>query len=334
VPIKSQKWGRLPDGREAYLFEISNRQGMTVKLSNYGGTITAVLVPDKNGSIGDVVLGYDSLAEYITNRAFLGAMIGRFANRIRNASFSLNGKTYQLTRNNGENHIHGGLGFNHKLWDFQLSENGLVLSLSSPDGEEGYPGSLEVKIEVSLTDDNRLRLDYTAVSDQDTILNLSNHAYFNLAGAGQGDILGHEVKILADFYTPVDEASIPTGEIRPVQRSEFDFRAFRVIGSGMYDHNFVLNSGPGVKAEVIEKGSGRYLRLYTSMPGLQFYCGKNLPTGLTGKHGAAYPRFSGLCLETQYFPNSPNLPQFPSPYLKAGVRYSHFTEFEFGTLMA
>jgi aldose 1-epimerase len=328
MPVSKKSWGNLPDGREAFIFDLFNHNGITVRLSNYGGLIVSILTPDKNGVIDDIVLGFDTLEEYIPGLAYFGAMIGRFANRISNAEFRLNDKTYKLTQNTGVNHIHGGGGFHKKLWNYCETESGVILSLSSPDGEDGYPGNLRVEVYVSLTDDNHLVLDYSAISDKDTIVSLTNHAYFNLAG--KGAILSHQMKINADYYTPVDDAGIPTGDVISVAGTDFDFRTPKTIKSGFYDHNYGLNEGSGAKAEVVDRQSGRYLKLYTTMPGMQFYCGKNIKVGLKGKNGSLYDKYSGLCLETQYFPNSPNVPQFPSPSLNAGVKYHHITVFEFG----
>ncbi len=329
MSVKVEKWGSLPDGDTVYMFELMNKQGVTVRIINYGGIITSILTPDRNGVFDDIVLGYDNIEGYVRDDAFFGAMIGRYANRIKGAEFLLDGKKYNLSKNEGENHLHGGGVLNKSLWGWTISGDELVLHIKSPEGEEGYPGGLEVKASVLLDDSDRLVVDFMAISDKDTIVNLTNHAYFNLAGGG--DVLGHKMRINADFYTPVDGELIPTGEIRPVEGTDFDFRSPRYIKNGYYDHNFVLGEKNGPDAEVYEPESGRLLRLATNMPGLQFYCGGALGKR-KGKYGEVYGKNSGLCLEPQYFPNTPNEPAFPSCVLKAGDVYTHKIVYEFKTV--
>lgn len=328
MSIKVEKWATMADGSTVYMFEIMNRRGLTVKIINYGGIITSILTPDRKGVFDDIVLGYDDIESYIADNAFLGAMVGRFANRIRGSEFTLNGKKYSLTVNEGTNHLHGGSGFHKKLWDWTISGDELILHLKSLDGEDGYPGNLEVKATVSLDDGDKLLIDFMAISDKDTIVNLTNHAYFNLAGGGS--ILGHKLKIKAERYTPADHTLIPTGELRLVEGTVFDFRKPRTIDNDFYDNNFVLGGETGPAAVVFEPESGRVLRLTTNMPGLQFYCGGNIGRR-EGKYGAVYLKNSGFCLEPQYFPNTPNEPKFPSCVLKAGDIYNHKIAYEFTT---
>ncbi len=329
MSVKAERWSSLPDGETVYMFELVNKQGITVKIINYGGIITSILTPDKNGVFDDIVLGYDNIEGYIRDDAFLGAMIGRYANRIKGSEFRLDGKRFRLTKNEGENHLHGGGVFNKSLWGWTISGDELVLHLKSPDGEEGYPGSLEVKASVSLDDQDCLTIDFMAISDRDTVVSLTNHAYFNLACVG--DVLKHEVRINADCYTPVDGELIPAGELRPVAGTDFDFRSPRYIENSYYDHNFALGEKNGPDAEVYEPESGRLLRLFTNMPGLQFYCGGALGRR-NGKYGEVYGKNSGFCLEPQYFPNTPNEPSFPSCVLRAGEVYNHKIVYEFKTV--
>ena len=345
-------FGKLPDGREVFLFTLRNGNGMEAKITNYGGIIVVLSVPDRHGRLGDIVLGFDSLARYVETHSRFGALIGRYANRIGNAQFTLTGRIYQLSRNSGQNQIHhshgGAQGFHRTLWnvDERESEPGrsLVLTHFSPDGEEGYPGNLAVKVVYSLTESNELKIEYSATTDKSTVLNVTNHAYFNLAGAGNGGILDHELFLDAERFTPIDESRIPTGELRAVAGTPMDFTKPALIGSSIetnydqlkitrgYDHNWVLNkpSGSlGLAARVLERNSGRVMEVWTTEPGIQFFTANSMNRATVGKGGKLYgPRF-GLCLETQHFPDSPNKSHFPSTILEPGQRFSSTTIYRF-----
>lgn len=331
------------------VYVLTNKNGMEVSISTYGGAVVSIKVPDRNGKIGDVVLGYDSVEGYINDKANLGVLVGRYANRIGHAQFSLDGKTYTLAKNNGENSLHGGVkGFGKVLWKAREAstkdEQRLELWYLSKDGEEGFPGNLEVRVVYTLTDANALQIAYSATTDKTTVVNLTNHSYFNLAGPGSGDILGHVLTIEADKFTPVDSGLIPTGELRDVTGTPFDFRKATAIGArieqndeqlrlgGGYDHNFVLQrKGKGVlslAARVAEPTTGRVLEVWTTEPGIQLYTG-NFLDGFQGKGGARYPKRSAFCLETQHFPDSPNQPKFPSVVLEPGGRYQTTTVYKF-----
>jgi aldose 1-epimerase len=347
--ITKQSFGKTPEGGAADLYTLTNRKGMEVAITNYGGIVVQLRVPDRKGNLADVVLGYDDLDGYIHDKAYLGALIGRYGNRIAQGKFSLGGKTYTLPRNNGENTLHGGLkGFNQALWRAKEleSKNGPALQLEylSKDGEEGFPGNLSVKVTYTLTDENELKIEYSATTDKETVVNLTNHSYFNLAGAGNGDILQHQVMLRADKFTPVSESLIPTGELRSVQGTPMDFRTPTAVGARIdqddqqlkygrgYDHTWVLESGgsktPTLAASVYEPGTGRVLEVWTTEPGVQFYTG-NFLDGAKGKGGKVYQRRYALCLETQHFPDSPNQPNFPSTVLKRGQRYHTVTIYKF-----
>ncbi len=338
--------------KEIRSFKLSCGQ-IACEITNYGGVVLALSAPDRSGRCEDVVLGYDSVDEYLNDTYYFGALIGRYANRIANGRFQLDGTVCELALNDGPNHLHGGRrGFDKIVWTpAAYSENQLKLEYISADMEENYPGRLYVQATYTLTENNELRIDYWAVGDRNTIVNLTNHAYFNLKGHGEGDILDHQLKLYADFYTPIDRQTIPTGEIAPVAGTPMDFRELRPIkanldyehpqiinGSG-FDHNWVLNksvgydSEPGadlhLAAELFEPQSGRLMEVYTTKPGIQFYSGNFLAGPITGKKGAKYGKHSGLCLETQYFPNSPNYSHFPSPVLRAGTVYRHTTIYRF-----
>jgi aldose 1-epimerase len=350
--IGRECYGKMPDGREVSLFRLSNEKGMRAAVTNYGGIITELHAPDRDGKPEDVTLGFGSLEPYFGNPAYFGALVGRYANRIAGAAFELNGRVFNLLKNDGNNHLHGGAeGFHRKLWDARAVSAGgldkLELTCRSADMEEGYPGNLAVKVLYSLDDSGAFAIEYFAESDGDTVVNLTNHAYFNLAGHGAGFIGGHMLTILADRFTPVDGECIPTGELWSVGGTPFDFRKPANIGVGLmreeadeqmrnghgYDHNFVLNgSGKGIAkaAEVYEPASGRRMEVFTDKPGLQFYSGNHIGA-LSGKGGALYQRRCGFCLETQHFPDSIHRKNFPSPVLRAGEKYHFTTKYVFST---
>ena len=316
-------------------YTLSNERGYKVSVITYGGAITSLWTPDRNGAFGDIVLGFESLEEYTSNPRYFGALIGRHANRIAQGRFTLDGVDYQLPQNNGANHLHGGFrGFDKRIWT--ATEDGDVLHLSyfSKDGEEGYPGNVEAFVDYRLSNDE-LRLEYRATTDRDTIVNLTNHSYFNLKGAGT--ILDHELRLNADHFTPVFDDLIPTGEIVSVAGTSMDFRKARAIGSeigsiGGYDHNFVLNDWDGslrLAARLYEPVSGRILEILTTQPGIQFYSGNFLDGSFIGKNGAPYVKYAGLCLEPQHFPDTPNHPNFPSTVLRAGEEYRQTTVLRF-----
>ena len=347
--VASAPYGTTANGNAVTMYTLTNTNGVEVKAITYGGIITSLRVPDRAGAMGDVVLGFDGLAGYEKDPPFFGAIIGRYGNRIAKGQFSLDGKTYTLVKNNGPNHLHGGnKGFDKVVWDATPASKGagVTFTRTSPDGEEGYPGNLQVRVTYTLTDKNELIVEYHATTDKATPVNLTQHSYFNLAGDGAGDILGHELTIPADRYTPVDETLIPTGTLAPVE-GPFDFRNPTVIGARIdqpheqlqygkgYDHNWVLNrTGRGLEpaARLVDPKSGRTLDIASTEPGLQFYSGNFLDGTLTGKNGHVYKHRTGLCLETQHFPDSPNRPNFPSTILQPGQEYSTKTVFTFGVL--
>jgi len=336
MEIRKTLFGKTKDGADAHLFTLSNGD-MTISLTNYGGIVTSILVPNKKGKIDDVVLGFNNLDSYIAGHPFFGALIGRYGNRIGNSKFTLDGKEYKLAATDGKNHLHGGnVGFDKVLWKAaEVRENGRVgirLQYLSADGEEGYPGNLSVTVYYFLTEDNEFIIEYEAETDKATVLNLTHHSYFNLAGEGSGDILSHEVMINADRYTIVDEGAIPTGELASVKGSPFDFTDVHTVGERIadagngYDHNYVINrSGEGLvlAARVTDPSSGRTMEVSTTEPGVQFYSGNFLDGLLVGKSGKPYQKRSGLCLETQHFPDSPNQPLFPTTVLNPGEVYHH-----------
>jgi len=350
---KTQKrsFGKTRDGVPVEIYSLHNSKGMEVQITNYGGIVVSLKVPDRNGKFADVVLGFDSLDDYLKKHPYFGALIGRYGNRIGGAQFKLNGILYPLAKNDGTNHLHGGMiGFDKAVWKAKpvagREASALELSYLSKDGEEGYPGNLSSKVTYTLSDDNALRIDYEATTDKDTVVNLTNHSYFNLEGQGNGDILNHEITIAADHFTPVNSGLIPTGELRPVAGTPFDFREPHKIGERIaaddeqlrlgkgYDHNFVLKGADGnlrLAAQVTEPRSGRILQVYTTEPGVQFYCGNFLDGSLHGKGGKVYQRRYGFCLETQHFPDSPNKPGFPSTLLHPGSTYRTSTVYRFST---
>jgi aldose 1-epimerase len=341
------EWGKTLDGAPVQIYTLTNKNGLEARITNYGGIVVSLKAPDRNGTMVDVILGFDSLHDYLTSPSpYFGALVGRYGNRIGHARFTLDGVEYKLAANNGVNSLHGGLhGFNKAVWTpRELPDGGLELTYLSKDGEEGYPGNLKVIVTYRLTDANELKIDYAATTDKDTVLNLTNHAYFNLKGAGNGDILGHVVTLNADRFTPVDAGLIPTGELRGVSGTPFDFRKATAVGARIeqndeqlklgkgYDHNWVLNRNapaPSLAARVEEPTSGRVLEALTDQPGVQFYTGNSLDGSIKGTDGKPYGRFSGLCLETQHFPDSPNKPGFPSTVLKPGQQFRSTTIYRF-----
>jgi len=349
--ITRAAWGKMSDGRAISLYTLTNTHGMQVKITTYGGTITSIVVPDNKGQMGDVVLGYNDSADYIkaVNNTYFGALIGRYGNRIAKGIFTLDGKTYHLYINNTPNSLHGGhYGFDKKLWSatpfHRRGTVGLTVRYMSKDGEENYPGTLHEKVVYTLTNDNSLQLQYTATTDKDTVLNLTSHAYFNLAGAGNGNILDHFMMINADRYTPITKNLIPTGELATLSGTPLDFRKATPIGAridkdnvqlknaGGYDHNFVLNQqGQGVRlgARVSCPRSGRVMEVWTDQPGLQFYSGNFLNGTNIGKGGKVYNKHYGFCLEAQHYPDSPNEPKFPTTELKPGQVYHQTTIYKF-----
>ena len=343
LDIKGECFGFMPGGEEVRAFSVANEQGMKVRIINYGGIISSINVRDREGKLDDVVLGHDSLEGYLHRSRYFGALIGRFANRIARGRFTLDGVEYQLAINNGENHLHGGTrGFDKVLWHAQEIDDGVQLAYLSKDGEEDYPGNLNATVTYRLNDANELRIDYQATTDCATIINLTNHSYFNLAGSGT--ILDHKLQIEADAFTPIDETLIPTGEIRRVKGTPMDFTSPSAIGSrignddnqlrfaGGYDHNFVLRGEGGklrTAARVYEPQSGRLMEVLTTQPGMQFYSGNFLDGTLVGKGGRAYTKNSGCCFETQHFPDSPNQPHFPSTVLRPGEKFHHTTIYRF-----
>jgi len=346
--MQKQSFGKTEDGQPVSLYILTNKNGVEAAITNYGGTVVSLIVPDRNGKREDVVLGYDNLDGYATGKAYIGATVGRYANRIAQATFTLDGTTYTLAKNDGDNHLHGG--FNKRVWTAKdvSSSAGQALELTylSKDGEEGFPGNLPVKVVYTLTDENELRIDYTATTDKDTVLNLTNHAYFNLAGQGNGDILQQQIMIRADRFTPIDATSIPTGELRSVKGTPFDFTKMTAIGARIdqddqqlklgrgYDHNFVLNGDTMralfLAAQGYDPHSGRLLEVLTTEPGIQLYTG-NFLDGIHGKDGKVYNRRYAFCLETQHFPDSPNHPNFPTTELKPGQHFQSTTVYKFST---
>ena len=348
LTLKADSFGSMPDGTPVKIYTLANSRGMTVKITEYGGIITELWVPDRQGKPGDVVLGFDKLEEYTKGHPFFGAIAGRVANRIAKGKFTLDGKDYTLAVNNGPNHLHGGkVGFDKKVWKSRAlpaTERAVAVEFTytSADGEEGYPGTLAVKVTCTLTDDNELRIDYEAVTDQATPVNLTNHSYFNLAGGG--DVLGHLLRLYADRYTPADAGLIPTGEIAPVKGTGLDFTQPRRIGERIaefesfakgYDHNFVINGG-GSKltlcARVEEPTSGRVLEISTTEPGVQLYTGNHLDGKRTGVGGIVCSRHAGFCLETQHYPDSIHKPQFPPVVLRPGRTFRSTTVMKFSAM--
>lgn len=347
---KTDSQSMIQDFDSIKLYTLKNKSGMTVKVTNYGATVTSIIVPDRNGNMADVALGYKSVEGYMNavDKPYFGAIVGRYGNRIAKGKFSIDGKDYQLATNNGPNHLHGGvIGFDKVVWDAELDSkaNSLVLSYRAKDMEEGYPGNLDIQVTYTLTETNELKVAYLATTDKATHVNLTQHTYFNFKGEGNGDILGHQLKINADRYTPVNKSLIPTGKIASVEKTPFDFRKAKEIGKDInvedqqltfgagFDHNWVLNrkdNNLSLAAQVLEPESGRTLEVHTTEPGIQFYCGNFLDGRLKGKSGNPYIHRGGFCLETQHFPDSPNQQNFPSTLLKPGQKYESKTIFKFG----
>jgi aldose 1-epimerase len=348
--VKRAAFGRLSDGQAVESFTLTNANGIELRAITYGATIISIRVPDRDGRLDDVVLGHDDLAGYVTKPAYMGVVVGRYGNRIAGGRFTLDGQTYKLATNNGPNHLHGGVrGFDKHNWKAESFERpdgvGVAFTRRSPDGEEGYPGNLDVRVTYTLNDRGEVSFEYLATTDKPTVVNLTQHSYFNLAGDGKRDVLGHELKIDADRYTPVDKTLIPTGVLAPVAGTPFDFRKPTAIGArigaddeqirngGGYDHNFVLNRrGPGLTRviQVYEPTTGRTMDIATTEPGVQFYSGNFLDGSIKGKGGHVYARRYGFCLETQHFPDSPNKPDFPSTVLRPRQQYRSQTVLTFG----
>jgi aldose 1-epimerase len=342
MSIKKQAFGKTEDGKSVDLYTLTNANGLKAEIITYGGIVTSLQVPDRNGKLADIVLGCDDVNDYAKKSPYFGALIGRYGNRIAKGRFTLDGVEYKLATNDGPNHLHGGKkGFDKVVWKakpMQTKEGpALELTYLSRDGEEGYPGNLSCTVVYTLTNKNELKISYKATTDKATIVNLTHHSYFNLAGFSSGDILGHTLQIFADRFTPVDKTLIPTGEIKPVKGTPMDFTKPMAIGSrikdveGGYDHNYVLNSSDGslaLAASVYEPKTGRVMEIYTTEPGIQFYSGNFLDGSLKGK-GAVYNKHAGFCLEAQHFPDSPNEPDFPSVVLRPGQKYTQLTVHKF-----
>lgn len=344
--VSKEIFGKLANGTPVEIYTLTNGQ-TEARIMDYGAILVSLKTPDRRDEVADIVLGYDSLDGYVSgNKAFFGAIVGRYANRIAHGTFALDGKTYSVPKNDGENSLHGGTrGFDKVLWQSKQIADGVELTYVSNDGDQGYPGTLTAVVRYTLSR-NALRIEYSATSDADTVLNITNHSYFNLAGQGKGDILGHKLKLNASRFTPVDKTLIPTGELAPVASTPFDFRKATAIGQRItavneqlnfgkgYDHNWVLDrngSALAEAAEVFDSVSGRVLQVWTTQPGIQFYSGNFLDGTITGKNGNVYGQRSGLCLETQHFPDSPNHPAFPSTVLRKGQRFRSVTEFRLST---
>jgi aldose 1-epimerase len=348
--VEKTLYGKLANDCKVYLYSLKNRYGTQVNIINYGAIITNIFVKDREGKLSDVVLGYDSLNGYIEDKSFIGTVVGRYANRISKGRFRLNGKEYQLALNNGEHHLHGGPGGFYKvLWEDEPVENksvedSLSLTYVSQDGDQGYPGTVLMKVIYTLTSENELKIYYEGTTDKLTILNPTHHSYFNLSGDFNKTILNHELMIDADYYTPIDKGQIPTGELADVEYTPMDFQTSKSIGIHIndnfkqleygngYDHNWVLNNyNRNVRkvASLYEPETGRFMEILTDQPGLQFYSGNSINGSIPGKNGIEYKFRTGLCLETQHFPDSPNKPEFPSVTLKPGETYKQITIYKF-----
>ncbi|MCX7875502.1 MAG: galactose mutarotase [Melioribacteraceae bacterium] len=350
--MEKKIFGKLDDGTEVFLFTLKNKNGMKAEIITYGATVVSLTSPDRNNNYKDIVLGYDSISGYVNDVSYFGSIVGRFGNRIAKGQFSIDGIKYQLTINNNENHLHGGkYGFNKKNWDFVKSvedENGmsLILKYLSKDGEEGYPGNLEIYVTYSVTNNDELKIEYSATTDKKTIINPTHHSYFNLTANPNNTILDHELMINAEYYTPVNSGLIPLGKLEKVENTPFDFRSPKKIGKDIdsdfdqlklglgYDHNFVINrkNNDVIKiAEVYEPTTGRFMEVFSDQPGLQFYSGNFLNGTAIGKNGIKYNYRTSFCLEAQHFPDSPNQKDFPSVFLKPGEVYKQTTIYKFSS---
>ena len=351
LTITKAPWGTLPDGQEVALYTLTNANGMVVTVSEWGAAVQSIVVPDRDGNLADIVLGYPSLDGYLGDSSYQGYTIGRYGNRIGKGQFTIDDETYQVTQNEGENSLHGGaLGFHKKLWSSEIVDQegvvGVAMSLSSPDGEEGYPGNIEVKAIFTLNNQNELKIAYEGVTDKSTVLNMTHHMYYNLTGDYKNSILDHILRIAADDITPVDSQLIPTGELMPVEGTPFDFRTPTAIGArinedneqlklaGGYDHNWVFTDADGtmrLQVSLYEPDSGRLMEILTEEPGIQFYSGNFLDGTIVGKRGEKYEFRHGMCLEPQHFPDSPNHANFPSTLLKPGETYQTASILRFST---
>ncbi|MBM4034806.1 MAG: galactose mutarotase [Planctomycetes bacterium] len=343
--IGKAPYGELPDGTSVDIYTLTNGNGMEVKLINYGAITVSVKVPDRQGNLADVTLGYDTMEGWLKNAPHFGSTVGRYANRIAKGAFTLDGTTYKLATNSGENHLHGGVkGFDKAVWNAQPIQTPAAVAVRftylSKDGEEGYPGNLSATALYTLTNNNELKIEFSATTDKPTVVNFAHHSYWNLAGPRAGDVLGHILTIFADNYTPTDKGLIPTGELKPVLGTPYDFTVPTPIGKriaeieGGYDINYALRNPAGrvgIAARLYEPRSGRLMEIYTDQPGIQFYSGNFLDGAIVGKDGVAYRKHGGLCLETQRFPDSPNKPNFPSPVLRPGQTYKHTMTHRFST---
>ena len=348
--VTESGFGTAPDGSPVRLFTLTNANGMELRAITYGVIIVSLKVPDRDGKLGDIVVGHDSMEGYLTRSRFFGAVVGRYGNRIANGRFTLDGHTYQLTQNNGTNHLHGGTkGFDKIVWDAKVNADprgpSVVFTHTSPEGHEGYPGTLAARVVYTLTSDNALVIEYSATTDKPSIVNMTQHSYWNLAGEGSGTIVDHRLTLKADHFTPVDSTVIPTGELAPVDGTPFDFRKETPIGARIdadhpqikiasgYDHNFVFKrsgSGPEQLVRVVDPKTGRTMEISTTEPGIQFYSANKLDDSYVGKSGHVYGARSAFCLETQHFPDSPNKPNFPSTVVRPDKPYQSTTIFKFG----
>jgi aldose 1-epimerase len=343
MDIKKEPFGTAPDGQEVSLYTLTNAKGMTVKITNYGAIVTSIITPDRDGNMGEVALGFDKVDGYVPNDPHFGGIVGRYANRIAKGKFTLDGNTYTLATNNAPNHLHGGnTGFDRVVWIAEEvpAENAIRLTYVSRDGEEGYPGNLRAVVTYTLTSDNELKIDYEASTDKPTPVNLTNHSYFNLSAGKEKDILNHVVTIHADQFTATDETLIPTGELKSVQGTPYDFTSPQPVGTRInnlqgygYDLNYVVRNGGDAlthAATVEEPTTGRVMEVHTTQPGIQLYTAYHLDGSLTGHNNTKYNRYAGLCLEAQHFPDSPNQESFPSSIIRPGEKYSETTVYKFG----
>jgi aldose 1-epimerase len=343
--VWEESFGRSAEGEAVDIFTLTNAHGLKARVTTWGACLVSMVVPDRKGAPADVALGFDTLEPYMKRHPYFGTTTGRYANRIAKGKFTIDGKEFSVATNNGVNHLHGGIrGFDQRNWKAEIlaAQNAIRFSYTSADGEEGYPGTLKTTVTYTLTENDELRIDYEATTDKPTVVNLTNHSYWNLAGEGKGDILGHELRLNASRWLPVDDGSIPTGEMKAVAGGPMDFTKAKPIGrdiaqvpgnAGGYDHNFLIDQEkPGalaLAAEVFEPASGRVMTISTTEPGVQFYTANHLSEKVTGKGGRPYQRHGGFCLETQHYPDSPNRPEFPSPVLRPGQTYRSTTVHQF-----